>query len=96
MHSYGVDASPRSAKAISDASRDPSVLRRHYFVDDSALNMRGAKSFGLGSCVYFFEDKPDGGPTVQANGTPTWDASIKDLEELKHLEGWKECWTPTA
>lgn len=76
----------------SPESLPASVLARHFFVDDSALNIRGAKRFGLGSCVWFDEDADPDPAQRSTLEEGACDARVRRLEEVRDLPGWRECW----
>ncbi|GAA94303.1 uncharacterized protein L969DRAFT_204079 [Mixia osmundae IAM 14324] len=56
---------------------DQADVSRHYFVDDSALNIRGSKAMGFASSVWFDEH----GKGTEKSG----DATIRNLQELRTL-----------
>ncbi|BGP01859.1 Suppressor of disruption of TFIIS [Rhodotorula toruloides] len=87
-------------ESVEAVSSPPPPLSRLYFVDDSALNIRGANALGWGHCVLFDEagaeenrlggldkmplDEDKEGPAKEAARVSV----ISDLEELRHV--WRE------
>lgn len=59
---------------------------KHYFVDDSAINVKGAKDFGWKSAIHFQEIGDE--PAASLDGIA--DARITDLDQLRTLPFWQD------
>lgn len=62
---------------------DPS---KHYIIDDSAINIKGAKEVGWHSCVHFREPDDERPPALEGVA----DAFVSDLDELRQVPGWRD------